>query len=71
MLLKNSTIDQAMVYIIILILGFPLLAIYSNGWGKLFGMLLGLSGIIVLAFGLIIFLKKWEARNKANYRIAP
>jgi hypothetical protein len=52
-------------------MGFPLLIIHSNSWGKLFAILLGLSGVIVLVFGLILFLKKWEDRNKANYRLAP
>ena len=70
-MLKKSTINQAMIYIFILILGFPLLKIYSEGWGHLFAAALGISGIVILVFGLLLFLKKWEARDKSNYRLAP
>jgi hypothetical protein len=70
-LLKGSSIDQAMAYLIILIFGFPVLGNSAGTWGSAFGILLGISGIFVLAFGLILFLKKWDARNKSDYQLTP
>lgn len=70
-LFKGSTISQAVTFMIILIVGYPILVRSSNTWIVNLGILLGISCIFVLAMGLYLFWKKWEVRNKSDYRVVP
>lgn len=68
---RSSTVNQAMVYLLILILGFPILIRSTSAWSNIFGVTLSFSGVCVIIYGLVLFLKQWEQRNKKSYTLAP
>ncbi|MEZ8631415.1 ion channel [Vibrio lentus] len=69
--MKNSTVNQAMLYLIIMILAFPFLVSLSNTYAQGVAFTLGLISIVILTFGLVIFMKKWEDRDKNKYVLIP
>lgn len=68
---EESTLGQSMLFLIVLIVGSPAVAILSNSYGYVFMAGLNVAGVIVIATAMRIFFRLWEARDKASYRLYP
>jgi hypothetical protein len=61
--------NNSIAYLSLVTLGYPLLMKSSWLWSWDIGILCALFGIVVLVFGLLIFVDKWEKREKTSYRV--
>ena len=67
--MRKSTIGQGMVFLIVMIIGVPIVAKLGNSYGLFFIQMMMLVTIGVVSLSLVTFIKNYENRERGNQHL--